>query len=212
MRKATIFLVRLQQLLLLACMVTALVSCGTLIKPHLKTGMVQLKKGSYQIDQTHAAVLFKINHMGLSTFVGRFKKVDASLEFDPNNIANAKLSAVVEVASIDVNNTDLEDTLRSSSWFNVEKYPQALFETTRVTLIDENTAVFSGNFTLHGISAPIDLTIHFNGGGNNMLTGAYTLGFSASGKFKRSVYGVDNLIPAIADEVELEVFAEFQKQ
>lgn len=186
-------------------------SCGTLIKPNVKTGIVQLEEGSYQLDQTHVAVLFKINHMGLSTFVGRFNKVDARLEFDPNNIAAAKLSAVIDVASIDVNNHDLEETLRGSSWFDTEKYPQAFFKTTSVSLLDQNSAVFAGELTLHGVTAPINLTVTFNGGANNMLTGFYTLGFSATSTFNRSTFGVDYLIPAIGDAVAIEVFAEFQK-
>lgn len=186
-------------------------SCGTLIKPNVKTGIVQLEEGSYQLDQTHVAVLFKINHMGLSTFVGRFNKVDARLEFDPNNIAAAKLSAVIDVASIDVNNHDLEETLRGSSWFDTEKYPQAFFKTTSVSLLDQNSAVFAGELTLHGVTAPINLTVTFNGGANNMLTGFYTLGFSAASTFNRSTFGVDYLIPAIGDAVAIEVFAEFQK-
>lgn len=188
------------------------VGCGQLIKPRIKTGMVQLEKGSYQLDQTHVAVLFKINHMGFSTFVGRFNKVDASLEFDPHNIAAAKLTAVIDVASIDVNNPDLEQTLRGNNWFAVEQYPQALFKTTAVTLVDEHSAVFTGDFTLRGITAPIALKVHFNGGGNNLLTGFYTLGFSATSQFKRSTFALDYLIPAIGDQVDIEVFAEFQQQ
>lgn len=190
----------------------ALSSCGTLIKPNVKTGILQLEKGSYKLDQSHVAVLFKINHMGLSTFVGRFNKVDASLEFDPNNIAAAKLSAVIEVASIDANNIDLEETLRGSSWLDAKKYPQASFTTTSVSVLNQNAAVFTGELTLHGVTAPIDLTVTFNGGANNMLTGFYTLGFSATTTFSRSTFGVDYLVPAIGDQVAIEVFAEFQQQ
>lgn len=199
-----------------ACIVVVvcllLVSCGTLIKPKVKSGIIQLEKGSYALDQTHVAVLFKINHMGLSTFVGRFNKVDATLEFDPKNIAAAKLSAIIDVASLDANNTDLEETLRSSSWLDTGKYPQAFFKTTSVSVIDQNSALFSGELTLHGITAPINLAVTFNGGANNMLTGFYTLGFSAISTFNRSTFGVDYLIPAISDQVTIEVFAEFQQQ
>jgi len=189
-----------------------LASCGTLIKPNVNTGIAQLEKGSYKLDQTHVAVLFKINHMGLSTFVGRFNKVDATLEFDPNNIAAAKLSAIIDVASIDANNPDLEETLRGSSWFDAEKYPQAFFKTTSVSVIDQSSAIFTGDLSLHGITAPINLTVTFNGGANNMLTGFYTLGFSATSTISRSVFGIDYLVPAIGDQVALEVFAEFQQQ
>ena len=189
-----------------------LASCGSLIKPNVKTGIVQLEKGSYKLDQTHVAVLFKINHMGLSIFVGRFNKVDATLEFDPNNIAAAKLSAIIDVASLDTNNSNLEETLRGSSWLDTEKYPQALFKTTSVSVLNQNSAVFAGELTLHGVTAPINLTVTFNGGANNMLTGFYTLGFSAVSTFNRSTFGVDYLVPAIGDAVAIEVFAEFQQQ
>lgn len=190
----------------------ALAGCGYLIKPRVKTGMVQLEKGSYQIDPTHASVLFKINHMGLSTFVGRFNHFDAQLEFDPANIESAKLSAVIDIASVDANNAELEDTLRGSSWFDVARFPQAIFKTTSVVVIDSSTADFTGDLTFYGVTAPLTLRITFNGGGNNMLTNAYTLGFSAYTHLSRSVFGMDYMVPAIGDRVDIEVYAEFKQQ
>lgn len=186
--------------------------CGYLIKPRVTSGMLQLEKGSYTLDQSHVAVLFKINHMGLSTFVGRFNKVNASLEFDPDNIAAAKLSAVIDIASIDVNNPDLEQTLMGNNWFAAERYPQAFFTTKSVTVINDNSALFAGDLTLRGVTAPVELKVKFNGGGSNMLTGYYTLGFSATSQFKRSTFAMHYLIPAIGDQVDIEVFAEFQRR
>lgn len=200
----------LNSLLILA--VIALASCGYLIKPSIKTGMMQLEKGSYQIDPTHASLLFKVDHMGLSTFVGRFNRFDAQLEFDPSNIAAAKLSAVIDVTSVDVNNQSLEETLQGSSWFDAARYPQASFKTTRVEVIDASTADFTGDLYFHGVTAPLTLRIKFNGGGNNMLTGKYTLGFSAHTHFLRSAYGMGYLAPAVGDRVDIEIFAEFKQE
>lgn len=191
--------------------VFTLSACGYLIAPKVKTGIVNLQKGSYQIDPAHTSVLFKINHMGMSTFVGRFNELDASLEFDPAHMENAKLTALIKIPSIDVNNKDLEDTLKGSSWFDADKYPQALFKTETVVMLDDSHAKFSGNLTLHGVTAPIVLNVVFNGAGNNMLSGKYTLGFTANTRFKRSQFGMDYLIPAVGDDVDVEVFAEFQK-
>jgi polyisoprenoid-binding protein YceI len=194
--------------------ITALVlsGCGYLMQPNVKQGMTNLERGSYRIDPRHTTVLFKVNHMGLSTFVGRFNRVDASLEYDPANPAAAKLSAVIETASIDVNNPNFSETLRSSDWFNSERYPQATFVTRSVELVDGSRAHFTGDLTLLGVTAPIQLDIHFNGGADNMLTGRYTLGFSATSTFKRSVFGMDQYIPAIGDDIEIEVHAEFQRR
>jgi polyisoprenoid-binding protein YceI len=197
--------------LLLIAFVVTLSACGYLVAPTIKTGVANLEKGSYQIDPAHTSVLFKINHMGMSTFVGRFNEVDASLEFDPAHMENAKLTAVIEIPSIDVNNKSLEETLKGSSWFEADKYPQAFFKTESVVMVDGTHAKFTGNLTLHGVVAPIVLDVVFKGAGNNMLTGKYTLGFTATTRFKRSQFGMDYLIPAVGDDVDIEVFTEFQK-
>jgi len=193
-------------------LVLSLAACGYLIKPNIKTGIVNLEPGSYQLDKQHTSVLFKINHMGMSTFVGRFNSVDASLEFDPAHMENAKLSAVINMASVDVNNVELSETLRGSSWFDAVRYPQAVFTTTHVKIINESRAIFSGNLQFHGTTAPIALDVIFNGGGDNLLTGRYTLGFTAGTQFKRSAFGMDYMVPAVGDDVTIEVFAEFQKR
>ena len=193
-------------------LIISLSACGYLVQPKVKTGIVHLEPGAYQIDKLHTSVLFKINHMGMSTFVGRFNSVDASLEFNPAHMEKAKLSAVINIASIDVNNSELAETLRGSSWFDADKYPQALFTTTSVEMVSESRAKFSGTLTLHGVTAPIVLDVVFNGGGDNMLTGRYTVGFTAVTSFKRSQFGIDYLVPAIGDDVNVEVFAEFQKR
>ena len=192
-------------------LVVTLSACGYLINPKVKAGIVNLQKGSYQIDPAHTSVLFKINHMGMSTFVGRFNELEASLEFDPAHMENAKLTALIKISSIDVNNKDLEETLKGSSWFEAEKYPQALFKTETVVMLNDTHAKFNGNLTLHGVTAPIVLNVVFNGAGNNMLSGKYTLGFTATTRFKRSQFGIDYLLPAIGDDIDVEVFAEFQK-
>ncbi len=197
---------------LLMLLVMSLSACGYLIQPKVKTGIVNLEPGAYQIDKQHTTVLFKVNHMGMSTFVGRFNSVDASLEFDPAHIENAKLSAVINIASIDVNNSDLAESLRGSSWFDAAKYPQAFFKTASVELVSASRAKFSGSLTLHGVTAPVVLDVVFNGGGDNLLTGRYTVGFTAVTSIKRSQFGIDYLVPAVGDDVNVEVFAEFQKR
>ena len=197
--------------LTLVILILCLTACGYLIQPKVKTGIVNLEPGNYQLDKQHVTTLFKINHMGMSTFVGRFNSVDASLEFDPEHMENATLSAVINIASIDLNNRELEQTLKGVSWFDSDKWPQAIFTTSNVELINDKRARFSGDLTLHGVTAPIVLDVTFNGGGKNMLTGRYTLGFTATTQFKRSQFGMDYLIPVVGDDVNVEVFAEFQK-
>jgi polyisoprenoid-binding protein YceI len=186
--------------------------CSSLIAPSVTTEMTALRAGEYRLDPAHASLLFKVNHLGLSDFVGRFNEFDAVLDFDPERIGEAQLEVVIQTGSIDVNDADFEMELRGRDWFNTKQYPEAVFRTGSVTLVNEKTARFNGQLTLRGISAPLAIDIVFNGGANNLLTLKYTIGFSATASFLRSDYGIDHYTPAVADEVRIEAYTEFQRR
>ena len=187
-------------------------ACATLIQQNLDSEIATLKSGDYKVDPRHTSVLFKVNHLGFAKYIGRFNDFEASLDFSPENFADAKLSARVAMASVDVNSEKFEKTLTGSSWFNVKNYPYATFETTSAKLAGENQAVFTGDMTFLDRTVPVDIEVKFNGGGVNLLTSSYTIGFEAHTRFNRSDFGLSKFIPAIGDEIELEIHAEFKQQ
>lgn len=186
-----------------------LAGCAAIVRPNFQTELVKLRSGEYTLDPAHAALIFKIDHLQLSTYVGRFNSFEASLDFDPDNMAATRLDGVVEMSSLDTNDAELEDTIKGSDWFNVAQFPQATFSTVDVQVLDDSRFLFTGDLTFRGITKPVQLRATFNGGADNMLTGKYTLGFTAMGSFKRSDYGMDSFAGIIGDEVNLELFAEF---
>jgi len=190
--------------------ILCLASCTYLLTPNVEKKVDALKKGQYKLDTSHTTVLFKIQHLQLSTFVGRFNEMDASLNFDPENISSINLQALVKTASIDVNNSELEESLREGTWLNSDKFPEARLETLSVTPSEtSNQFIFNAQLTLLGVTKPIQLEAIFHGGAYNLLTGYYTLGFSANGTIKRSDFGMDEYIPLVGDTVALEIYAEF---
>ena len=186
-------------------------ACVSLITPKVQSDVVKLKAGQYSLDATHATLLFKIQHLGLSTYVGRFNNFDASLEFDPNNIAAARLSATIEIDSLDINDDDLKSDLMGRSWFRQSAFPQATFESTSVRPISDTEFEFTGMLNWRGKQQAIAIAATFHGGANNILNGKYTLGFSAKGSFSRSDFGMDKYVPLVGDEVTVEAYAEFLK-
>lgn len=190
-----------------------LVSCDRLLTPDFNTEVTELRSGAYTLDKDHASLLWKINHLGFSTFIGRFNDFDASLDFDPENIENSSLEVVINTAGLDINNEEFAEELRGSNWFDVETYPQAVFRTTSLLeTLDEDTFIFEGDLTLKGVTAPVQLEINFHGGGRNFLTRSYTMGFSANGSFMRSDHGLDRFTSfGVGDEIELEIHVEFQE-
>ena len=201
----------LKPALLVILAMLSLSSCVSWITPNVESALIELQAGEYQLDSNHAALLFKVQHLGLSTYVGRFNKFDAQLNFDPNNMAAASLKAVVIIDSIDINNADLSATLQSDTWFSSDQYAQALFVSHTVTPISDTSFNFTGDLTLRGVTKLVTFKATFHGGADNWITGKYTLGFSAVGQIKRSDFGMDSYIPIVGDQIDLEIYAEFLK-
>ncbi|MCG6199913.1 YceI family protein [Psychromonas antarctica] len=198
-----------KQTLLVILAVLSLSSCVSWIAPTVKSEIIELQAGQYHLDGKHAALIFKIQHLGLSTYVGRFNKFDAELNFDPKNMSDASLNAIVYISSIDINDEDLAETLQSATWFNSEEFTQASFTSHTVTPVSDSSFNFSGDLTLKGVTKPVTFKATFHGGANNWITGKYTIGFSAIGQIKRSDFGMSNYIPIVGDKIDLEIYAEF---
>ena len=201
------------RLILMVVSMLVLDGCSRLVTPDQTTEITEVRGGQYSLDPNHAALMFKLNHLGFSTFLGRFTEFDASLDFDPEDIENANLEMVIEMSSINVNLEEFEEELRGDNFLGVAQFPQAVYRTTSfVEAIDDDTFVFAGDLSFHGVTAPVNITVNFNGGGRNFLTRSYTVGFSGSATFNRSDFGVDRFTSfGVGDEIELEVHVEFME-
>jgi len=197
---------------LLACLAPlALAACGHLLPRAGSAVPEDLPAGSYRIDPEHASLLLKLDHLGFSQLVGRFDAFDATLDFDPAQPEAARLTVLVEVASIDFGLPAFDEELRGPGWLDAARFPQARFESRAIEITGDTTGRVEGELTLHGASAPVTLEVTFNGAGDSLLTGRYTLGFAASGTLSRSAFGLGAFAPAVGDEVVLEIHAEFQR-
>ena len=188
-----------------------LFSCNRLLTPDQTTEVTEVRAGQYVLDPNHATLIWKLNHLGFSTFLGSFNEFEASLDFDPENIESASLEVVIDTASLDVDLPEFEEELRGDNWFDVAAFPQAIFRTTRyLEAIDDDSFIFEGDLTLLGTTAPVSLEVNFHGGGRNFLTRSYTVGFSGSAIFNRSDFGLDRFTSfGVGDEIELEIHVEF---
>jgi polyisoprenoid-binding protein YceI len=200
------------QLLLAVSMLCLMSSCVSWLQPTLKQKIVEVQAGEYKLDKDHAALLFKINHMGFSSYIGRFNEFDVSLNFDPNNMESSSIEAVIDMRSIDVNNPAFATTLLGGPWLNTENFPQAVFRSLSVEKIENEQLLVQGELTFLGTTQAVTMMAKLNGAANNPLTRKYTLGFAANLRFKRSEFGLKKFIPVVSDEVEIEIHSEFHRQ
>ena len=205
MRQSLTFALPLTALLFLS-------ACASLITPKVTATPEALRPGAYELDTEHAALVFRIDHMGFSHFVGRFDKFDASLDFDQADPTSAKLEAIIDMTSLALPDANFAKTLMGPGWFDAETYPQAIFKSTAINVTGDNTGTVTGDLTLHGQTHPVTLDVTFNGGGQDMLRGAYVTGFSATGSFNRSDFGISKFVGPVSDEVDLMIETEFTKK
>jgi polyisoprenoid-binding protein YceI len=187
-------------------------SCVSWLQPTLDQNIVEIQAGEYKLDKEHAVLLFKINHMGFSSYVGRFNEFDVSLDFDPNNIENSRIEAIIDMGSIDVNNPEFATTLGGTAWLDTQRFPQAVFRSLSIKKIDDEQLLVRGELTFLGTTQEVTMMAKLNGAANNPLTRQYTLGFAANLRFNRSEFGLKKFIPVVGDEVDIEIHSEFQRQ
>lgn len=198
--------------IVLAVGILALAGCKAMIATNATTELYNLRPGNYTVDKSHTRVLFKVDHLGLSTYVGRFNNFNATLSFDPDNIKASRLEATVDTRSLDLNDEKLEYRLAGPTWLHSDEFPEAVFTTLSASSIDASNIQFVGNLTLKGKTKPVAMLVTFNGGADNILSGHYTIGFSATGSFKRSEFGIDSYTSIVGDTITLEIHTEFQKK
>jgi len=182
------------------------------LTPEVSQDQAALKPGSYRLDPDHASLSFSLDHMGLSTLTGRFDRLEASLDFDEANPEAATLDVLIDMNSLAIATPDFTETMKSSDWFDVEAAPQARFASTGITVLGANTGEVTGDLTIGDATAPVTLTVTFNGGADVPLTGAYTLGFDAEGTLNRSDFDLGRFSSFVSDEVAISFSGEFQQQ
>ncbi len=164
---------------------------------------------TYVLDKTHMDVAYSLSHLGFSTSHGRFGDVDATLVLDPDAPANSKVSATIQVKSIDSGNDARDEHIRGADWFDVAKYPTITFVSTKTTPTGANTAKVTGDLTIHGVTKSVVLDTTLTKFAPHPMRKAQTAGIHATVTIKRSDYGVSSSVPMIGDEVTIVIDGEF---
>ena len=171
----------------------------------------------WSLDPTHSELGFKIRHLMITNVSGFFKNIQAQAETDSEDFSTVKVKLTVEMDSISTNNEERDKHLRNADFFEVERFPQMIFESTRIEKEDEELFVLIGNLTLKGITKPVKLNVEYSGITRDPW-GGERAGFTVDGKIKRSDWGVSfNTVletggVALGDEIKVHGEIQLVKQ
>ncbi len=169
------------------------------------------------LDPTHSDLGFKIKHLMITNVSGWFNDFTAEADTDGNNFEKAQIHVRANMASINTNNSQRDEHLRSSDFFEVKKYPELLFESTGIKKINGENYRLYGDLTIKGITKHVQLDVEYSGITKDPL-GGERAGFIVAGKIKRSEWGVNfNAVletggVALSDEVKIHSELQLVKQ
>lgn len=183
--------------------------------------------GQYALDPNHSSLSFKVNHLGFANYTARFTKFDVKLNLDPANVAASSVTATIDPASVRTDysgdykaghatspyNSWDEDLAQSPKFLNAGAHPQISFTSTGVEQTGPGKLRVTGNLALLGQTLPVTLDATVVGSGEHPFTKRGAIGFSATGSFNRSSFGMTHLLQPllVGDAVTIQFEGEFQQ-
>jgi polyisoprenoid-binding protein YceI len=148
-----------------------------------------MTKTKWLLDPMHSELQFKIKHLMISNVSGAFKNFHAEVETEEEDFSTAEINLVAEMDSISTNNEQRDAHLRTSDFFEVEKYPELKFKSTKIEKAGSDIFALHGELTLKGVTKPAKLNVEFNGTTKDPW-GGERAGFVVTGKINRADWGV----------------------
>src|SRR5687768_12433246 len=122
-------------------------------------------KGPYALDKAHASLIFRISHLGFSTYAGRFTRDDAKLDFAPQRLGNSSVDVTIEPSSITADNLPegSADLMAGKQFLDAAQFSEMKFVSKSIDVQGRDLRI-NGELTLHGVTRPIVLEARYNGG------------------------------------------------
>gem|GEM_PF-355589 len=156
--------------------------------------------GTYTLTPAQVDTGFSVKVLGGGPVTGEFKTVSGKMILDQSRPEKSRVTVTVDLRSVQTGNDRVTGFLKSSAMFDVEKYPLATFQSTRVQITGSNTANVEGVLTMRGQKKRTSLSVTIT----DIKTNG-RVGFEVSGGFLRSFYGMQAGMPIYADKVNLRI-------
>lgn len=149
-----------------------------------------MSKTKWASDPTHSEIQFKVKHLMITTVTGYFREFSVSAETEGQDFSTAKVNFEAKTGSVDTNNGDRDNHLRSGDFFESDKFPVMKFNSTKMEKVDDDTFKLHGDLTIKDVSKPVTLNVEY-GGVMKDPWGNLKAGFSLNGKINRKDWNLN---------------------
>jgi len=147
-------------------------------------------KTTYQIDPAHSSAQFVVRHMMITNVRGGFGSLKGTVVYDPDNLNESKIEALIDVTSIKTMDEQRDTHLKSADFFDVEKYPEITFQSKKIEQAGGDELKVTGDLAVHGVTKEVVLNVDGPTGEGKDPFGYTRVGAAASTKIKRGDFGL----------------------
>lgn len=172
----------------------------------------------WNFDKSHSNIGFKVDHMIIAEVEGEFNTYEGTFSSPAvDNFEGSDVAFTIELSSINTDNTDRDNHLKSDDFFNAEKFPQITFKGKSMTKVDDKNYKLVGDFTMRDVTKEITLDVEYNGTIQDPW-GNTRAGFNLTGEVNRFDYGLkwSKLLETgslvVGETVTFEIHVELIKQ
>ena len=142
--------------------------------------------GTWSVDPAHSRVEFQVKHLGIATVRGAFREFEGTLELGGEA---PHAYGTVEAASVDTNEPQRDEHLRSGDFFDAEQNPQLSYRSTAIHQLDAETLEIDGELTMRGVTRPVMLRGEIQGYEQDPW-GNERVGLEVTGELSRGEWGM----------------------
>jgi polyisoprenoid-binding protein YceI len=168
----------------------------------------------WEIDPAHTTATFAVRHLMVSTVKGEFEKVSGSVHLDDANPTRSAIELAIDASTVNTHNAQRDGHLKSPDFFDVARYPQLTFKSTKIEKVGKDKFKVVGDLSMRGTTRPITLQVDGPNAPVKDMMGRAVRGVTATGKLNRKEWGLvwnkalEGGGVLVSDEVQLEVNAE----
>lgn len=164
---------------------------------------------SYEVDTVHSSVVFKVKHMNVSWFYGRFNDVKGTIVYDEKKPEASSVTVEIATESVDTKAENRDKHLQSPDFFSAKEFPTMTFKSKSVKKGEKGKLAVAGELTLHGVTKPLTCEVELVGTAKSQK--GELAGFETSFTIKREDFGMKNMLENLGNDVHVTVSLECAK-
>jgi len=168
------------------------------------------KTNNWNIDAAHSGINFSIRHMVVSKVRGRFAKYSGTVDLDDGDLTRSFVDVTIDAASIDTGTPQRDAHLRGPDFFDVEKFPELRFRSTRIESVARDRYRVVGDLTIRDVTREVSLDVEYGGRAKDPWCNE-RIGFIATATLDRKDFGLhwNQLLEAggvlVGDRVDIDL-------